>query len=180
MCGNLHIPVIESTTNNHATSGAVETCWWLNEIQLTKIFIKELRNIPKCILILILPVTSLKCCHYANTYPHVVWLMLILPGTLLASRTDAMVTVDPKRQYLGIFWPTIPATHSPEWIPVRIWEEKRKEVKNIKCFFMNVTLMCQQTRSDCMIESNCMHPCHSCYLVFFPNLYDVKLKSVLL
>lgn len=31
---------------------------------------------------------------------------------------DAVLTVSPKKQYLGTFIPTIPATAAPVWIPV--------------------------------------------------------------
>lgn len=37
---------------------------------------------------------------------------------------EAVFTESPKRQYRGIFSPTMPATTAPEWTPTRIerWE----------------------------------------------------------
>jgi hypothetical protein len=40
-----------------------------------------------------------------------------MPGELVDCILDAVLTVSPKKQYLGTFIPTIPATTGPEWIP---------------------------------------------------------------
>ena len=42
----------------------------------------------------------------------------IFMGTELLSILEAVLTVSPNKQYLGIFTPTTPATTGPECIPV--------------------------------------------------------------
>jgi hypothetical protein len=58
------------------------------------------------------------CCNI--DYLWVVGLKWIFAGSPWLSIRDAVFTVSPKRQYLGIFWPTTPATTGPVCIPTRI------------------------------------------------------------
>lgn len=58
--------------------------------------------------------------QFYNTYSYVVGLTLILSGSLPDSNLLATVTLWPKRQYLGIFLPTTPASTEPVWMPMRI------------------------------------------------------------
>lgn len=54
-----------------------------------------------------------------------------LPTPLL-SILLAVFTVSPNRQYRGIFNPTTPATHGPEWIPMR-----KRNVSSGLCRILN-------------------------------------------
>lgn len=47
--------------------------------------------------------------------------MCICMAWLVASIRAAVLTESPKRQYRGIFKPTMPATTAPLWMPTRIW-----------------------------------------------------------
>lgn len=53
-------------------------------------------------------------------YLYDVGLICIRPGSPWLSIREAVFTVSPKRQYLGILTPTTPATTGPLWIPTRI------------------------------------------------------------
>lgn len=55
-----------------------------------------------------------------QTYLYVVGLTLTRSGSLVDSNLLAIVTLWPKRQYLGIFFPTTPASTMPVWIPILI------------------------------------------------------------
>ena len=62
-------------------------------------------------------------CHYVHWWRTVRWenfgrqyLRLCITGNL---REDVFIA-SPNRQYLGILFPTIPATTIPEWLPSRI------------------------------------------------------------
>lgn len=55
-----------------------------------------------------------------DTHSNVVGLMLIFNGSLPDSNLFAIVTLCPKRQYLGIFLPTIPARTVPVCKPILI------------------------------------------------------------
>lgn len=47
---------------------------------------------------------------------------------------DAVLTVSPNKQYLGIFRPTTPATHDPEWIPIRSFIVSSSRCRILKLF----------------------------------------------
>lgn len=55
-----------------------------------------------------------------TTYAYVYSVTLIRPGIPVVSVRLVMLTVLPKRQYLGIRFPITPVTTSPEWIPIVI------------------------------------------------------------
>ena len=63
------------------------------------------------------------CDLYANHCFHlyVYSLMLSLPLVPVVSVLLVRLTVLPNRQKRGIFWPTTPATTSPEWTPMVIY-----------------------------------------------------------
>ena len=46
---------------------------------------------------------------------------------------DAVLTVSPTRQYLGMIEPTTPVTTGPVWIPLRIWRVSPGLKKKIFC-----------------------------------------------
>lgn len=70
--------------------------------------------------------------------------MCICMDWLVASIRAAVLTESPKRQYRGIFKPTIPATTAPLWMPTRIWRWLPVKInvclkKNGQSFFLFCT-----------------------------------------
>lgn len=60
--------------------------------------------------------------HVIKLYLYEVGLTCIRPGIPWLSIRDAVLTVSPNKQYLGILIPTTPATTGPLWNPTRIWK----------------------------------------------------------
>lgn len=58
--------------------------------------------------------------------------MWTLPGKPWLSILDAVFTVSPNKQYLGIFWPTTPATTGPVWMPTRIYNGNTNIIQDEK------------------------------------------------
>ena len=75
---------------------------------------------------------------------------LIHPPSPVDSIRDAVLTVSPNRQYLGIVWPTTPAAHGPEWIPIL-----NMSIISGRCLTLNVWTIESRSRAMLQISTTC-------------------------